>query len=97
MPIYIWDLGTRGNFYGFPEQPGFEGTAKVAMHFAKLQDSESTNQLCQTCQPDTIERDVCQFEIKAMRDFLSNTIPTLNGELDCTATCMYTMTPDQHL
>eukprot|EP01040_Poterioochromonas_malhamensis_P013732 gene13732-15135_t len=36
MPVYIWDLGKTGlgNFYGFPEQAGYEGI-KVAMHHCK--------------------------------------------------------------
>jgi sarcosine oxidase len=97
MPIYIWDLGTNGNFYGFPEQRGYEGTAKVAMHFGKLQDHEKLAKLFEKCQPHSVDRDVKGFEVEAMRSILEEKMPTLNGDLDYTATCMYTMTPDQHL
>lgn len=34
IPIYIWDLGDMGNFYGFPLQGGEPSDAvKVAMHY----------------------------------------------------------------
>jgi sarcosine oxidase len=34
IPIYIWDLGEKGNFYGFPLQGGEpKDGVKVAMHY----------------------------------------------------------------
>jgi sarcosine oxidase len=48
------------------------------------------------CTPDTIDRSVSDFEVSRIRDVLSKHIPSLNGELLATATCMYTVTDDEH-
>lgn len=89
MPIYIWDLGENGNFYGFPEQAGYEGV-KVAIHH--VQDEELLVK-----SPSEINRVVGEKEVEVMREVLSRKIPKMNGTLLHTETCMYTMTPDQHL
>ncbi len=91
MPVYIWDLGKTGlgNFYGFPEQAGYEGI-KVAMHHCK-------DEKLVVSSPTTIDRVVTEEEVEMMRDMLRQKIPAMNGRLLHTETCMYTMTPDQHL
>jgi sarcosine oxidase len=50
------------------------------------------------CSPDTIERTVSSEEIAHIRSLLLSHIPSLaSGELIETATCLYTLTPDEHL
>lgn len=90
MPVYIWDLGEgRGNFYGFPRQSGPPGGVKVAYHYV---DKSVDN----TCTPASIDREVHDEEIQKIRRVLADKIPSLNGRLLQSTTCMYTMTPDEH-
>ena len=94
IPIYIWDLGRDGhdgevgNFYGFPEQVGVEGSIKVAFHSTRFTGCIS---------PATIDREVRPEEVEMMRKPLRSKIPLMAGELLHTETCMYTTTPDNHL
>lgn len=87
--MYIWDVDGRTNFYGFPYQQGSDGV-KVAHHL--LSDEHSGH----TCSPETINRSVTPQDFNDLRDVLSVKIPTLNGSIESTATCMYTVTPDEH-
>jgi sarcosine oxidase len=87
FPIWIWEVGPELDLYGFPAQPGPPGGVKVA--FYRTGDEE-------ICTPETIERAVHPDEIARMRAALAACLPSLNGELRATATCMYTNTPDQH-
>jgi sarcosine oxidase len=87
FPIYIWETPMGFDMYGFPAQDGPPGGVKVAFHNIGDEDR---------CTPDTIDREVRPAEIARIRDMLSQTIPSLNGELLATATCMYTLTPDHH-
>lgn len=89
LPVYIWDLGEGNNFYGFPEDGTFPGAVKIAQHGQVLRT------LC--ADPDNLDREVTQEEVDAMRALFQQKIPGLDGELLETATCMYTMTPDDHL
>ena len=89
QPVYIWDLGAAGNFYGFPRQAGPPGGVKVAMHY--VDPSVQTE-----CTPETVDRSVSAREEAAMRAVLKDRIPLLDGDLVATATCMYTNTPDEH-
>ena len=89
-PVYIWDLGPEGNFYGFPRQDGPPGGVKVAMHCV----SDVTED---ACTPESIDRVVSPGEEAAMRAVLTGRMPLLaDGSLTATATCMYTNTPDEH-
>jgi|HigsolmetaAR202D_1030399.scaffolds.fasta_scaffold00430_8 sarcosine oxidase len=87
FPIYIWEYAPGEDFYGFPAQGGEPGGLKVAFHTPIRQS---------VCTPETIDRTVYPEEIAAMRALLAEFMPSLNGELLSTATCMYTLTPDQH-
>ena len=62
---------------------------KVALH---SQASDDRNY----CTPDSINRNVEDDEIDAIRAVLNKYMPTLNGPLIHSTTCMYTMTPDEH-
>jgi sarcosine oxidase len=87
FPIWIWEVGPDLDLYGFPAQDGPPGGVKVA--FYRTGDEE-------TCTPETIDRSVHPEEIGRMRSALAACMPSLNGELRATLTCMYTNTPDQH-
>jgi sarcosine oxidase len=87
FPIWIWEVGPDLDLYGFPAQDGPPGGVKVA--FYRTGDEG-------TCTPETIDRDVHPAEIERMREALAACVPSLNGELRATMTCMYTNTPDQH-
>jgi sarcosine oxidase len=84
-PIYIWDPVERPSFYGFPSIDSSPAGVKVAFHnFGPL------------CAPETIDRQVYPEEIARMRAWLASRIPAIaDGELTGTATCMYTLTPDE--
>ncbi len=85
-------MGEKGNFYGFPLQGGQpENAVKVAMHYVNKTNNPNI------CTPETINREVAPEEVEMMKELLSSHIPALAGELKHTATCMYTVTPDEHL
>jgi sarcosine oxidase len=93
--VYIWDLGSRGNFYGFPEQSQFAASGvKVAFHSVREGDITKKRLLLR---PEDVQREVTDEDIGGLREVLQRKMPALNGELLETATCMYTMTPDEHL
>jgi len=90
IPVYIWDMGKHGNFYGFPKQPGAPGGVKVAMHFV---DASAQTE----CTPETVDRTVHPGEVAAMQGVLKTRMPQLgDSTLRVGATCMYTNTPDEH-
>lgn len=88
FPIFVWELpgsSAFSSFYGIPAHEGTHGAAKVAYHTAG-----------KVCTPETIDRTVHEDEIARMRACVAEHLPLMNGTLLNTATCMYTMTPDQH-
>lgn len=89
MPVYIWDLGEVSNFYGFPEDSTLPGAVKIAKHGQSSQKRFFS--------VEDMDREVREEDIQGMREVFQRKIPELDGELVETATCMYTMTPDEHL
>jgi sarcosine oxidase len=88
FPIYIWDLGGRTQFYGFPSMPGPPFGVKVAFFRSSHE---------QVVSPDAVDRTVQPEEVEAMRAALWNRIPALaSGALVQAMTCLYTLTPDHH-
>ncbi len=85
FPIYLWDVGGEHVFYGFPATDGIAGGVKAAMHTGG-----------DRCSPATIERKVSDHDIEELRVHLSRFIPALDGSVVNAATCMYTLTPDEH-
>jgi sarcosine oxidase len=85
FPIYIWEHAPGDMLYGFPAQDGPPGGVKVAFFYRGA-----------PTPPDQVERSVRPEEIAEMRAALARCIPSLNGPLLETATCLYTLTPDQH-
>lgn len=89
LPIYIWDTGADGQFYGFPDAGDCNGAVKVAYHFADLDDAVS--------RPEDLNRHVSEDEIESLRSVLKTRIPQLShGKCEHSETCMYTMTADGH-
>lgn len=86
MPVYLFESEAQQPMvYGFPlSGPDAEGV-KVALH-------GSTD----VCTPETVDRTVHDSEVQRMRERLSETVPSLAGQLVHAETCMYTMTPDEH-
>ncbi len=85
FPIYIWEDAGGDALYGFPAQDGPPGGVKVAFFYR----GHPTD-------PDRVDRMVHPEEIAEMRAALAQRIPSLNGALVATATCLYTLTPDHH-
>ncbi len=85
FPIYIWDVDGHESFYGFPATDGPNGGVKAAMHSGG-----------DRCSAATIERDISERDIRELRGYLTRFIPVLDGPLLRAATCMYTLTPDEH-
>ena len=85
FPIFIWQADNQQIFYGFPVT-GDPGTgAKVGIHSGG-----------DICTPASIQRKVQAGDIAEIREQLDIYIPALNGKLLEAATCMYTMTRDEH-
>lgn len=84
-PIFIWQPDADSTAYGFPELPGAPGGVKVAFHnYGPL------------TTPEQIDRTVHPHEVAEIRGWLAERIPAIGaGKLVATATCMYTLTPDQ--
>jgi sarcosine oxidase len=84
-PIYIWEASERPSIYGFPILPGTPHGVKIAFHnFGPL------------CTPETVDRTVTEQDVERIRTWLANRIPAVSqGRLVATATCFYTLTPDE--
>jgi sarcosine oxidase len=85
FPIYVWDVDGRHCFYGLPATGGVGDGVKAAMHSGG-----------EHCTAAGVDREIHDADIAEVRDCLQRFIPSLNGELLRTTTCMYTLTPDEH-
>jgi len=84
-PIYIHEDAEGTQIYGFPAIDGPNRGAKVAFF-----------RRGQVCTPDTIDRQVHDHEIDAMRSQANRLLPGLATRYLDAATCMYSNTADQH-
>lgn len=84
-PVYVSELATGGQIYGFPSIDGPDGGVKVAF-FRRGRDTH----------PDALDRVVTDDEVAEMRDRVAHTLPGLAGPVVSTVPCMYTTTPDEH-
>ncbi len=82
FPVFLFDTEPECVWYGFPDTG--DGI-KVALHGS----GHSTT-------ADGIDRHVHSSEVAYMRSLLDRFLPSANGELVQTVTCMYTKTPDEH-
>ncbi|MDZ4718358.1 MAG: N-methyl-L-tryptophan oxidase [Roseiflexaceae bacterium] len=85
FPVYIWEVAEDLQFYGFPAQPNVPGVKAAIFH--RGQDVSDPNQ---------VDRTISDADTAYFREILQPRIPTLNGPLLSTATCLYTEVPDQH-
>jgi sarcosine oxidase len=81
-PIHIWEYEPGRFFYGFPN---LGGGVKVARHHGG-----------ETAHPDSINREVRQEEIEAMRAIVRQFLPGADGPMRSAVVCMYSNTPDGH-
>ena len=84
FPVFLWQPEGAPLFYGFPRTSA-AGDPKVAIHSGG-----------EACTPSSIDRVVRVGDEAAIRSAVASRIPALNGEVSHAATCMYTMTPDEH-
>jgi sarcosine oxidase len=82
VPLFVWERG-ESVFYSLPDAGGHG--VKTAFHHG----GEITS-------ADSVSREVTFSEMDQMRGMLEATVPTLNGTLMKTTTCLYTNTPDGH-
>ena len=83
-PCFFYEL-PEGQFYGFPElAPG--GGVKMACHTGG--DSVSD--------PLLLDRSLHEPDLRAVQQFASGCLPRVAGQMVHHATCMYTMSPDEH-
>lgn len=82
LPIYIWEPEPDRFFYGFP---AFDGQVKVAPHLGG-----------RVSDPDTIDREIHEEEVAAVRARLARWMPDANGRFVRGVVCMYANTPDSH-
>ena len=87
FPIYIWQRADGATPYGFPAVDGPQGGVKIA--FYRKPHPEP-------CTPDTVDRSLHPEDVNAMRDAIREFLPSLDGPLLRSVTCLYTLTPDLH-
>jgi sarcosine oxidase len=81
-PVYLWEV-PEGIYYGFPAL-GPDG-----VKFGRHDNGRPTT-------ADTIDRQVTDEEVEALRSVLNRYMPGAGGATLSTLTCMYTVTPDWH-
>ena len=84
FPVFMWEPEGGPLFYGMPRVTG-AGEPKVGIHSGREQ-----------CTPSTIDRSIHSQDEQAIRSAIGSRIPALNGQISHAATCMYTVTPDEH-
>lgn len=89
FPVYIWQPAgsTVACPYGFPAVDGPGGGVKISLH-RKAE--------IERCTPDSVDRRVRDDDVATMRSAMREFLPALDGEMTHAATCLYTLTPDQH-
>ncbi len=80
MPVYVWELARRGIFYGIPDNG--DGVKAAQTHGGTL------------TTPENVERRVTPRDQKPVRDFLKEHLPSAEGKVLSSTTCIYTDTPD---
>lgn len=82
FPVFISEYAPNKSFYGFPE---LGDGVKVARH------SQGD-----TVTPDSVNRNVAEYEVAEVRTLIDAFLPDANGPLCRSAVCFYTNTPDGH-
>ena len=81
-PIHLWQFDDGEFFYGFPD---LGDGVKVARHHGG-----------RVVAPDTVDRDVSDAEVDAIRQVVRRFVPCADGRLRKAAVCVYTNTQDEH-
>lgn len=84
-PIWIWEAEDGRQPYGFPALAPGAGV-KVALFRAGGPPTT----------PETVDRTVHAEEVAAVRRYVTERVPDLDGPLVDADTCFYTTTPDEH-
>ena len=84
FPVYVCEAEEGPIFYGFPALGEPSDGVKVAFHDVSF-----------PTDPNAVDRTVSPEEEEMMRETLRCYLPSLDGRLRRTATCLYTMTPDK--
>ncbi len=82
FPIHLWEYEPDKMFYGFAD---LGDGVKVAFHHQ----GEITD-------PESVNRQVTERDIRSMRELLERYLPKANGEFLRGTVCLYTNTPDGH-
>ena len=92
FPVHLWDDPEGRRLYGFPAVGTAAGGVKVAFFRAGGGGGAG-----QPVDPDTVDREVAEEEIEAMRGHLADRVPGLSlGRCVRAKVCLYTVTPDEH-
>jgi sarcosine oxidase len=83
LPVLIWHDAQLGDFYTVPhvDWPG----VKLGKHHS-----------ADTCDPETVNRDITAADEQPLRAFLEAHIPALNGPVADARVCLYENSPDEH-
>ncbi len=82
-PVFAY-AERNGFFYGFPRLDG--ATVKIALHGGDRSAAD----------PDALDRALREDDVEPVRRFAAERLPSLSPSVARHATCMYTMTPDEH-
>jgi len=82
MPVFIVEYAPGAHFYGIPDLG--EGVKSARHHGGEVVD------------PDSVDREVKEPEVEAVRELLRRYLPDADGPLQLAAVCLYTNTPDRH-
>lgn len=81
LPVWIFETGFDGAFYGFPYDPN--AGLKLARHHSG-----------ERCDPDLVDRTASRVDEERVRAFLRSHMPLADGPRREAAVCMYTNAPD---
>ncbi len=86
FPVFLCESPVGGPpGYGFPAVDGASGGVKAAIHGSDIE-----------CTPGNIDRVIHEIDCAEVIRRLKPRFPALDGQVLKAATCMYTMTPDEH-
>lgn len=85
FPVYVWEPPEGDVFYGFPALDGPDGGVKVAIHHGG-----------EAATAENVDREVHRHDVERVHQALQGRIPSLAGEWQEGAVCLYTNTPDLH-
>lgn len=91
FPAFVYDISRRDALYGVGDLGAVDATGRVV-----AATKVGFHHRLTPVDPDTMERQVSDGEVAAMREVLAEHLPGLAGTCVTATTCLYTMTPDEH-